>query len=553
MNSPNATRFFGSRFSDELQQEIIVIVLLAILYVFALNLVASHVGSTRRLIFGDVEGYFTIFNALKDGSFSKHLFTYSIGLPLMGFLGRGLKNPFIPFTFLAFMICSSQLYLILKFFFRPVLSIFLLLIILATSPFVLFFLTSQTSIITATLILYLFSVLLRSQPLNIIDSIIIGFFLGLDFASRYIDPIFFVPLLSYLLYRDLKINGRKTITHGLIIGGLSMLWVFITLYFHKNYFGSYFHTPYATHFPFVDRIGMGNEDILNHMHTHYFYDTFRNLYQVFIDPTPYALPYDIDHRKSLFFHMPYLLFIFVGLFYWIKEKRPSKVGLICLALTFFSMLIFYGSFWAFTAHDIKFGCLRYLSGWYPIAGAISLYGLKRLYDLIRDQKNVKLILVYLFFTVAVHIVIVNVFAMIPKIDNHLTKRVTYERKNWIIHTNKNPQDVLKMIDNDLRTRWTTGTPMVKGDHIVIDIGKVLGISQIRFDLRDRAENDFPLRLKSYYSSDGDNFVEIKGIKSGRQNHIWKLEFSMIQAREIKIEIGKACSYWWSIYEIYLLN
>jgi len=545
--------------SQDRQEKIVMFCMGFVIFYLALELVSTKAGGIKNLIVGDVEFYYNIYNALKNNSLTRDGFRYGIGFPIMGFFSWNQDNPFIVFSMLIFATSFYHIFLIsrhfLKFNFALISSIF----IIATAPFLYYYILSQNIIITSTLIIYLSSLIIREKGLNTVDSVILGFLFGIDFASRYIDPILLIPGLLFPVHLSFKKNKNHTVVNISIFSILFISWIIVTLYYHKEYLGEYFKTPYAFHYPFVDRVLRETEDIFTHMKFHYFNNIIRNFYQVFINPYAYALSQDIENKRSLIIKMPYILVIFSGIYYWINDKKPQVKGLISLALIFLSTFIFYCSFWPFTAHDLKYECLRYLSGWYPIAGIFSLFGIKKIYYNFKQKNKITDSIKYGLRVILIYSVIIGISVMIPIVDKWYINKLSYPKQNWAISTNKNNKDAYRMIDNDFDDRWTTGSPMQRGDYIMIDTNQLIDVSEIRFDLRNKAEHDFPPKLTAFYSSDGVKFEEIKHMKTDRQNHIWILKFSKISARSLKIEVVDGfCrftnqSYWWSIYELDILT
>lgn len=551
MNFERNTKSF---LSDNIHAKIFIIAMGLTIFYLTTNLLATHVGGVRYLIGGDVEHYLNMYKNLRENTFSKNTYTYGIGFPLMGFISWNQNNPFLLFSMLMFLISFYHLFSISNFLFSFNSAIIVSLINLATAPFLIYYITSQNVIITITLIIIIFSMIIRKKPLTAFSSLTLGFLFGLDFASRYIDPFLIAPGILYLAVFSYKEHPKHMIRNFLLFIASSTPWFILTLYLHQKYFGAYLQTPYALHIPYVARITQNSEDIFTHLEFHFFNHIIRNFYQVLIDPNAYALPSDIADKKSLFMKMPYLVFIFSGIYYWVKQKQPKISGLLSLAVIFLFTSLFYVSFWAFTAHDLKFGCLRYLSGWYPILGILSLFGIKRILEIFSHAIGFGAKVRYMLVIILIHTTAITIFLLIPVIDHWYIDKLSYSKKNWEIITNKYSQDIDKIIDENYETRWSTGAPMKKGDFVCIDAGQNIKLSQIRFDLRDKAENDFPPKLIALHSQNGEQFKEIENIRCERQNHIWILNFPKIITRWIRIEVvQRSASYWWSIYELNLLK
>jgi hypothetical protein len=107
----------------------------------------------------------------------------------------------------------------------------------------------------------------------------------------------------------------------------------------------------------------------------------------------------------------------------------------------------------------------------------------------------------------------------------------------------------KAIDGNLKTRWTTGRTQRGDESFVVDLGKVMPVSQVVLD--DSGDPaDFPVAYKLELSTDGTAF---KTAKTGAGAAVTTIAFDETSARYLRISQtsttpGPAGS-WWSIDEV----
>ncbi len=113
------------------------------------------------------------------------------------------------------------------------------------------------------------------------------------------------------------------------------------------------------------------------------------------------------------------------------------------------------------------------------------------------------------------------------------------------------------IDNDLNTRWTTGRGMQPGDWFQVDLGAPQRIGGVRTSIAG-SPRDYPRGYVIEVSVDGERWRQVAAAdeatsrRSVRHN-IWRVAFAPVTARYVKItQLGSSSSWWWSIYELYVM-
>ncbi len=503
----------------------------------------SFDSDTLKYIGGDTKSYLIMYQHLRTGSFNGQTYSYGIGFTLLGFLGSYFRNPFLVPSLIIYLYSIYLLFEILRVFCSFRLSVFFFFLIVLTMPFNEFFLSSNNVIVNVPVLLICFRCLVKEKRPSFIDSILLGLFLGLSFSSRYIDVFLFLPILSILFIQSYIEQKYQTIIKFGMLMTTATPFLILTLYFHQTYLGSIWHTPYDHHYPFVARVSDLSEGIKSHLSTHNFEDLPRNLYQTIISPSAYALPEDIAGRKTLLQLMPYLILFPYGVL--VFYQRFNKLFFLSFLLSLGVFLFFYGSHWAFTAHDLKHHCLRYLISWYPFVATICLSAIVELVRMGRNRKIPKK--EGLLATVAVGVGVLS----FPHIDGKILESKIIATAKYNIESEIVGQDMTHVSDYDL----STYTELWEINKLIeISFDEYTNISEIRFNLLNDAERYFPKKIKvMVYGKEGE-WIEPSFLKSRRQNHIWILSFKQQVVKNLRIipimlDHYKGVTYPFRIYEL----
>lgn len=104
-----------------------------------------------------------------------------------------------------------------------------------------------------------------------------------------------------------------------------------------------------------------------------------------------------------------------------------------------------------------------------------------------------------------------------------------------------------MLDGDLNTRWTSGTPMAAGQSISIDLGTVANIDQVSMD-SGPSVGDYARGYQLFVSTDGTNWGQPVASGPGTGPKI-TASFPAQPARYLKMVQTGENSSWWSIAEL----
>lgn len=105
----------------------------------------------------------------------------------------------------------------------------------------------------------------------------------------------------------------------------------------------------------------------------------------------------------------------------------------------------------------------------------------------------------------------------------------------------------RIIDNNSKSRWTTGRAQGVGDNLIVQFNKPVDYNLLRLKTKD---NDYPRKLNIFTSDDGATWRNSEIIWHNRTDYVIK----DASYKYLKIENAKADEkYWWSIYELNLGN
>lgn len=144
-------------------------------------------------------------------------------------------------------------------------------------------------------------------------------------------------------------------------------------------------------------------------------------------------------------------------------------------------------------------------------------------------------------------------------DKVAAQKTLVPNEGWTVTANYNSDSCLKMLDNDLETRWHSNQPQSSGMLIKIDLGKKYLISGIGLFYAD-AKYDYPRTIVVEKSLDGESWeaVPAEFIYAQYVKHLveypcdnqMQLTFEPQEARYIRLmQTGQSDKFYWSIYEI----
>lgn len=147
-------------------------------------------------------------------------------------------------------------------------------------------------------------------------------------------------------------------------------------------------------------------------------------------------------------------------------------------------------------------------------------------------------------------VLVNGRASTARPFTVMTTGAALPRTGWTATASSNadgdvPSNVL---DGDINTRWSTGTPQVPGQSLRVDMGKAQQISQVVMD-SGGSSGDYARGYQIFLSTDGTHWgtAVATGIGAGQ---IVAPRFSPQTARYIRVDQTGSSGSWWSVAEFY---
>ena len=336
---------------------------------------------------GDINQYILMANEIAGAGLKSGSFTHGPLYPALGslFIKAGITaNPF-PLISVG-LVSSSISWLIhetskLKLA-RGTYLLAGIAIVILTDPATKFIIEGASNAITASAIFSLVALALSSQ-INALKIAFCAVLLGLCFGTRYVDVLLLSPLIICCLTRvkgslSGRMNNRYQISLALMSGAaIIAASLTSTLYIQHSVLGSWKTTPYDSKIPAIARIKESNatESPASQLSSRDFTKIIPRSYQVLIDQSPYIHEYERFEQQTLLERMPYLCLLPTGIYLLWKRRGELRSPLTSLSLSFLIWICFYSTGWAFTSHDIYFGCLRYVAGWSLLMGMIGLYGI----------------------------------------------------------------------------------------------------------------------------------------------------------------------------------
>ena len=335
---------------------------------------------------GDINQYILMANEISGSGLKSGSFTHGPLYPALGslFIKAGITAN--PFPLISVGLVSSSISWLIKEISKLKLTrrshlLAGIAIAILTDPATKFIIEGASNAITAAAIFSLVALALSSQ-INALGIVFSAALLGLCLGSRYVDALLLSPLIICCLtriraYLSGRINNRYQMIIALISGAaIIAASLTSTFYIQHLALGAWNTTPYDSKIPAISRIKESNatESPASQLSSRDFTKIIPRSYQVLIDQSPYIHEYERFEQKTLLERMPYLCLLPTGIYLLWKRRGELHSLLTSLSLSFLIWICFYSTGWAFTSHDIYFGCLRYVAGWSLLMGMIGLYG-----------------------------------------------------------------------------------------------------------------------------------------------------------------------------------
>ena len=344
-------------------------------------------------------------------------------------------------------------------------------------------------------------------------------------GTRYIDIVLLAPLLLsvFMADKDQRTNlvlFRKMAVFSIILIISSML----LLYAHHKHLGNALTTPYDSKVASISRLTDAaiTESSRQQIFGRDFSKVFTRVDQVVCDSIPYTTPNDRQDQLTVIKQMPYLLLAPSGLILLVRRNLISNTSAIFLCLSLLLWVTFYSTAWFFTAHDIFYGCQRYLSGWLLPLGLVSFYAFTS-----KSKQDYVPSLAALLFVYSMRYV------------HKYVARVN--RLECLIQV---PSQNITLKSSDLNRMTSVSGPFPR--HPGIPVKNTISIRSCindelfsRFEIAVESSNDafFPQKISlhtgSHYGALG---IPLTGARLSRENHIWEIKLpNKVRSLYLKIE------------------
>jgi hypothetical protein len=132
-------------------------------------------------------------------------------------------------------------------------------------------------------------------------------------------------------------------------------------------------------------------------------------------------------------------------------------------------------------------------------------------------------------------------------DVSIYSGTSLDRGGWAVTASSS--GAASAIDNDVTTRWTTGTAQASGQWFQIDMGALITVNNVTIDTEKNStsEQDYARGYKLELSSDGSTWTQVAtGVGERKATTI---DFTARSARYIRMTLTASSTSWWSIGEI----
>ncbi|RKP57302.1 fibronectin type III domain-containing protein [Cohnella endophytica] len=123
-----------------------------------------------------------------------------------------------------------------------------------------------------------------------------------------------------------------------------------------------------------------------------------------------------------------------------------------------------------------------------------------------------------------------------------------DRTGWTATSNPTSGDVpANLLDGNMATRWSTGTPMAAGQYFVIDMKSAKSFNKLTMDSTG-SNSDYARGYEVYVSNDGTTWGSAVASGTGT-GPVVTANFATQSARYIKVVQTGTSTSWWSIREV----
>jgi fibronectin type 3 domain-containing protein len=124
----------------------------------------------------------------------------------------------------------------------------------------------------------------------------------------------------------------------------------------------------------------------------------------------------------------------------------------------------------------------------------------------------------------------------------------FSRPGWVLNASNSPGTAYNAIDNDISTRWATGTGQTPGQWFQADMGTAHTFSEIILDA-GTSTNDYPRGYSVTVSDDGTNWSA--PVATGVGSAVTIITFPQQTARFFRITQTGTAGNFWSVHELHV--
>lgn len=452
----------------------------------------------------DQRRYYAQTKAFTSFKINPDTFQFPILYPLLGALLLPIlpQDPFLVVNVILFLITLFLTYLIISKSFGKEKGLYGMIMLISINRFVYDFVTPWTTSLTAPLFLGLFFIT-QFSSYSLKKSAIATVLIGLVGLTRPPDVLFCLPLLISFILK----SRHKTVKNILIDFSLVaiVLLGFILIFTLFN-----FMVAGNVQGPYLERLTTRFKPDISPL--------------VLIEKTfgYFFNPY-IFHRQIEYFSSPVIVSIPIALLLLLNISRISTISIIVSFLIWYLIYIPYDVLSAYTLKNLS---LHYLKPWYPI-------GILYVFAILDKNQAPRLIKrkTLLWYLSTFLFLIILPFAIQKLQPRQLIKT------DWATKTSTNNESANKIIDNNLKTLWSSDRPRKRGEVIEIDLKKIFIVSRLRLiDETPNAATNFDTLL----SEDGKSWRKLA------RNYTYNVRFAsgwhivgyMKKARYIKLILNE---------------
>jgi hypothetical protein len=125
-----------------------------------------------------------------------------------------------------------------------------------------------------------------------------------------------------------------------------------------------------------------------------------------------------------------------------------------------------------------------------------------------------------------------------------------DQAKWVETASKSNSDAPKGTDQNLGSRWSTGSQMQAGDSYTVDFAQTVNLGSLTLNNSQTSSNDFPAAFDLYGSADGKTFDSTPFASGTGAANLSTVSFATRSLRAVRVQIKtpNANKNYWSIGE-----